>query len=708
MSNATIHDPSTFRSNYISDAERSLEKRLLRDQRYQLFFQLIRVGDVPNAGSLLNDLKQDYNSTGINLEEFNWLDDLVILMETAKNQDILALMCETKEGGNHIKLDKRGGKERANKRPVVNNEYYDFIEREYQSPFAWTELGKTILAASNLTVTSRQKGEERDLTNYRKAQESLFFFDQALFVDDTYVDAYIGKANAYFTMDRTAEAAESLLKATQNLTPLDQEAITYANSSQSREELDELVAKSFKLEPTRKLEFVKRLIIGTKLDHDLTYLTHAARILSSINESTLDTEDKAACLYYRGIVAREQGDLDDAVQYFETAAAIKPAIYDNTLSRPIISMDLIDSLSTIQSHLPEEKNLSSQWTMKGKLTTRQKIQYVSDLLASAQLQQRPDRIKQALYVLHLAKKDSPSLDERSEVEYYTGLAQQLSNNTDQAIASFRESVRLNPDNLLAANKVANLEIDQICAKAKTESYDVTYFMSAYNTSKVEARKAIDSVLRDQKYNWSYQMIYVDDGSTEGATADYIRSIYKEEVKSGKLKVIRTPNQEKAAARNIGLKIFLAGNSKYFTFFDSDDIALPDRTQKLSDYLDNEVEKEMVHARTGFIWETGIDKNSDVDPSTINDQDANDSSVTRYWKSKWEHPERQALPMFRSYRSSVQVMTTMLTRRAVEKARYHNVVWARAQDMMYWASVCRGGSDIGFLDDIVAHQRLRRQ
>lgn len=90
------------------------------------------------------------------------------------------------------------------------------------------------------------------------------------------------------------------------------------------------------------------------------------------------------------------------------------------------------------------------------------------------------------------------------------------------------------------------------------------------------RKCLDSVL-EQSYKGDYEVICVNDGSTDGSLA-----ILEEYAKqNSKIVVIDSPNGGTASARNLGLN---AAKGKYIWFVDSDDWVLPQSLEVLAEAL----------------------------------------------------------------------------------------------------------------------------
>jgi len=86
-------------------------------------------------------------------------------------------------------------------------------------------------------------------------------------------------------------------------------------------------------------------------------------------------------------------------------------------------------------------------------------------------------------------------------------------------------------------------------------------------------KTLETVL-NQDYN-NFEVIIVDDGSTDN-TLELLES-----VNDPRLRILRIPNSERAAARNRGAE---ASNGDYINFFDSDDLLLANHLQTAYDTI----------------------------------------------------------------------------------------------------------------------------
>lgn len=120
---------------------------------------------------------------------------------------------------------------------------------------------------------------------------------------------------------------------------------------------------------------------------------------------------------------------------------------------------------------------------------------------------------------------------------------------------------------------------------------VTAVMIFLNGEKYIA-EAIDSIVAQTYENW--ELILVDDGSTDGATAiarDYAARF------PGQIRYIEHPNHENrgmSASRNAGVA---AGTGAYVSFLDADDIWLPERLESFVEVAASFPEAGMIYGPT---------------------------------------------------------------------------------------------------------------
>jgi glycosyltransferase involved in cell wall biosynthesis len=101
---------------------------------------------------------------------------------------------------------------------------------------------------------------------------------------------------------------------------------------------------------------------------------------------------------------------------------------------------------------------------------------------------------------------------------------------------------------------------------------ITVLMPAYNAAGFIA-PAVESVLK--QYFTSFELLVVDDGSTDG-TAAIVQSF-----KDARVRLLQLPHQGIAAALNAGLK---EAQGIYIARFDADDICYPQRLQVQYDFM----------------------------------------------------------------------------------------------------------------------------
>ena len=105
-------------------------------------------------------------------------------------------------------------------------------------------------------------------------------------------------------------------------------------------------------------------------------------------------------------------------------------------------------------------------------------------------------------------------------------------------------------------------------------------------------EAIDSIVEQTYENW--ELILVDDGSTDGATAiarDYAARV------PDRIRYIEHPNHENrgmSASRNAGVA---AGSGEYVSFLDADDIWLPERLERFVEVAEEFPRAGMIYGPT---------------------------------------------------------------------------------------------------------------
>jgi glycosyltransferase involved in cell wall biosynthesis len=135
---------------------------------------------------------------------------------------------------------------------------------------------------------------------------------------------------------------------------------------------------------------------------------------------------------------------------------------------------------------------------------------------------------------------------------------------------------------------------------------ITAVMIFLNGEKYIA-EAIDSILAQTYEHW--ELILVDDGSTDGATAiarDYAAR------HPAKIRYIEHPNHENrgmSASRNAGVA---AGTGEYISFLDADDIWLPERLERFVEMAHDYPEAGMIYGPTLY-WYSWAEARGEQSP-----------------------------------------------------------------------------------------------
>lgn len=124
-------------------------------------------------------------------------------------------------------------------------------------------------------------------------------------------------------------------------------------------------------------------------------------------------------------------------------------------------------------------------------------------------------------------------------------------------------------------------------------YDVMIIIPVYNAEKY-LEQAINSILT-QETKYTYQAVFIDDGSTDGSYEILKRCLFPPHV------YISTQNQGVAAARNTALRDI---TGRYVTFLDSDDYLSPNAIEQLVSVAD-ENSADIVEGGHAFFDANGI-------------------------------------------------------------------------------------------------------
>ncbi|NJN94723.1 MAG: glycosyltransferase family 2 protein [Anaerolineales bacterium] len=123
---------------------------------------------------------------------------------------------------------------------------------------------------------------------------------------------------------------------------------------------------------------------------------------------------------------------------------------------------------------------------------------------------------------------------------------------------------------------------------------VSVIIPAYNAQDFIAQ-TIESVIKQTYSHW--ELCIVDDGSTDD-TAKIIQSYSSD----NRIKYLYQQNQERAAARNHGLR---CSSGRYVAFLDADDLWLPDKLKAQVQFLENQPAPALCFTQNLYINEQGL-------------------------------------------------------------------------------------------------------
>lgn len=103
--------------------------------------------------------------------------------------------------------------------------------------------------------------------------------------------------------------------------------------------------------------------------------------------------------------------------------------------------------------------------------------------------------------------------------------------------------------------------------AQDEQYGVSIMMACYNAKPAHLFEAINSITAQGLPEDQYEILLVDDGSTDVETRVAIRNIEAQPDLYPNVRIFRTPNQGQSAARNLAIE---HAKYKYISGLDSDD------------------------------------------------------------------------------------------------------------------------------------------
>ena len=125
---------------------------------------------------------------------------------------------------------------------------------------------------------------------------------------------------------------------------------------------------------------------------------------------------------------------------------------------------------------------------------------------------------------------------------------------------------------------------------------ISFVIPAYNAEK-SIDRAINSILNQKKSKLNYEIIVVNDGSS-----DNINSVLKKYEDNEKIKYYVKENTGVADTRNYGVQ---KANGEYIIFVDSDDYISANLLQDIENYIDQKI--ELIKWNSIFVDENKIEK-----------------------------------------------------------------------------------------------------
>ena len=109
---------------------------------------------------------------------------------------------------------------------------------------------------------------------------------------------------------------------------------------------------------------------------------------------------------------------------------------------------------------------------------------------------------------------------------------------------------------------------------------ITVICPCYNAEKY-IDKTISSLLSQEIFNFKFEVIFINDGSTDNTLELLNKSKKLFDAKDIQIKIISQNNSGAGAARNKGIK---SASFDYLAFLDSDDIWMKTKLQVCYDFL----------------------------------------------------------------------------------------------------------------------------
>lgn len=212
---------------------------------------------------------------------------------------------------------------------------------------------------------------------------------------------------------------------------------------------------------------------------------------------------------------------------------------------------------------------------------------------------------------------------------------------------------------------------------------VTVIVPFFNAEKF-IQEAIESVLAQTYNNW--ELLLVDDGSTDGSSDIAIRYAQKDSKRVRYLQHDGHKNQGLSASRNLGVR---HAKGEYVAFLDADDVWLPDKLQEQVVILDSNRDAAMVYepAEMWYSWASTEDFRQDLVQQL-------GVPLNRL------HSPPSLLKVFLKGKSDPPCISTILVRReAIERVGgFEEAFRGMYEDQVFSAKICL--SSYVFVDSVI--------
>ncbi|MFZ2030437.1 MAG: glycosyltransferase family 2 protein, partial [Vitreimonas sp.] len=229
---------------------------------------------------------------------------------------------------------------------------------------------------------------------------------------------------------------------------------------------------------------------------------------------------------------------------------------------------------------------------------------------------------------------------------------------------------------IEANRAAQSAAQKASFKApalREDALDLSIVVPCYNQGQFVADEVALLALEPEL---SFEMIVVDDGSTEARTRHALEKICGHP----RINVIRQENSGLSAARNTGL---LAARGKYVLFLDADDVLAPGLTERLKQADASDADVTVFDYLISNEYLTYFER---PNPYTI----ASDLLTAEGFEYRWERG------------LTVPIHSAIFKRRAI--SHLFNTELAAKEDWVFWVSNFRAGMSVAYVPSLQAIYR----